>query len=542
SQAADWGPADEDKVEEALTGQFPLGSDEELKLIHVFIIANRIISQNIRYGMTDLTTAQFRLANDFLTVLNESLHGQLPNLDALLDSPGPQGSRLSDAQPAANPELNNINEQFFIPQTALQELTQNALDEMQKGLKGDGSSLKMIGSTVRKPTGKETGEVLSYDFGGTNARALKVRLNGNGILNDEDIQLNEKNIPESLKTSTVGELYDFIAGQIEDLGLDPEQAYYLGFSFAFPVDENGNLIRWVKEFDIPELVGKSVTQPLYEALARRGITNITLVGPVNDTVSTLAASSYGNTAASLGVIAGTGHNIAAWVDGTAVNFESGAFDAFLTSSMNTETDIDRMIDANSENTGINRFEKMMSGKYFGEIVRLNLQQLASEGKIFGGVLPKGLSDLWSLETVDASVIFAGDQTDDLKNIREYLTDKGVVSVTLQDAELVRDLTVLLAERSARLLAAMISAGIYLNDPFVQEEHFVAIDGSLYEKFPSYRIYLERALIDIMGTSKAKKIKIFLQADASGVGAALIAASAMNDASSESDDSGARLAE
>ena len=47
----------------------------------------------------------------------------------------------------------------------------------------------------------------------------------------------------------------------------------LGFCFSFPVDQTerdaGTLIKWVKGFDNPEVVGKDVVQLLRDALHRQ---------------------------------------------------------------------------------------------------------------------------------------------------------------------------------------------------------------------------------------------------------------------------------
>ena len=45
-----------------------------------------------------------------------------------------------------------------------------------------------------------------------------------------------------------------------------------------------------------------------------------------------------------------------------------------------------------------RYEKMISGMYLGEIVRLILVKMAGAGKLFGGNVSESLKTPWKFET------------------------------------------------------------------------------------------------------------------------------------------------
>ena len=48
------------------------------------------------------------------------------------------------------------------------------------------------------------------------------------------------------------------------------------------------------------------------------------------------------------------------------------------------TSYDRALDEATHNAGRQRFEKMLSGMYLGELVRITLEVLARDGALFGG--------------------------------------------------------------------------------------------------------------------------------------------------------------
>ena len=74
-----------------------------------------------------------------------------------------------------------IIEEFKVDGTRLHEVAADFRYDLRKGLENpDESSLRMLKSYVGLPTGEETGEYLALDFGGTNVRVLRIRLDGHG--------------------------------------------------------------------------------------------------------------------------------------------------------------------------------------------------------------------------------------------------------------------------------------------------------------------------------------------------------------------------
>ena len=75
----------------------------------------------------------------------------------------------------------SVLSEFEATPEMLREVATNFRQDLQMGLKNpDNSSLRMLKSYVGLPSGKETGEFLALDFGGTNVRVLRIKLKGDG--------------------------------------------------------------------------------------------------------------------------------------------------------------------------------------------------------------------------------------------------------------------------------------------------------------------------------------------------------------------------
>ena len=272
-----------------------------------------------------------------------------------------------------------------------------------------GSSLVDCRPPTKLPLTRAQGLYLAVDLGGTNFRVCSIHLNG-----DTTFALTQSKvaIPRELMVATdPAELFGFLAAQIEkflqthhtehfettrrrrrtasgDSGYRDEEIFQLGFTFSFPVDQrginSGTLIRWTKGFDIRAAVGQDVCALLQKEIDTRGLP-VRVAALVNDTVGTLMARAYtspGKARALLGAIFGTGTN-GAYVERRArvtkmdqgaangagaggadtaemiINCEWGSFDNGL--AVLPDTAFDRALDAESNNPGVQMFEKRVSG-------------------------------------------------------------------------------------------------------------------------------------------------------------------------------------
>jgi len=126
----------------------------------------------------------------------------------------------------------------------------------------------------------------------------------------------------------------------------------------------------------------------------------------------------------------------------------------------------------------------------------------------------------SLQTKAMSDI-ESDQSPELDVVNASLSYYGITKSTLEERKFVKSIIHLVAARSAALSATQIVACLKQmnkeNKPVV-----IAIDGSVFEKYPGYQRMMETYL---EGLLKHSHVRLVLASDGSGVGAAL--ASYMN---------------
>lgn len=179
-----------------------------------------------------------------------------------------------------------------------------------------------------------------------------------------------------------------------------------------------------------------------------------------------------------------------------------------------------------------RIEKLMSGLYLGEVVRRLLVRLVEKHALLGrNILHHGLHDaIHKLTTAHVAEIH-GDTTPTLATTRRIVFEVfGIVSMSTQACRLVQQLCELACIRSARLLATCIAALLREigRDGVDSPRTVIGIDGSMYEKYPQFKIEVARALDELLGTEVAGKTVLKLTRDGSSLGAAALAAAAVRE--------------
>ncbi|KAL9274590.1 Hexokinase-1-like protein [Drosera capensis] len=454
---------------------------------------------------------------------------------------------------AAMAILDDVERKSDAQLSKLRQIADAMAVEMHAGLASEGGSkLKMLISFVDKlPTGDEKGVFYALDLGGTNFRVMRVKLGGKELRVVKQ-ETAEVSIPSELMVGTSEQLFDFIAEAVakfvateeEDLRPEPDRKRELGFTFSFPVKQtslaSGDLIRWTKGFSIPDTVGKDVVAELTSALQRKGI-DLRVAALVNDTVGTLAGGRYDSPNVIAAVILGTGTN-AAYVERVqaipkwhgpipksgemVINMEWGNF----RSAHLPFTEYDAALDAESLNPGEQIYEKMVSGMYLGEIVRIVLYRMADEAAFFGDTVPEKLKVPFILRTPDMSSMHH-DSSPDLKVVATKLKDiLGITNTSLKTRKAIVRLCDVVSTRGARIAAAGIFGIIKklgkdtIKDGEKNQKAIIALDGGLYEHYKEYRECMESTLNELLGEEVANTICIEHFNDGSGIGAALLAAS------------------
>ena len=435
---------------------------------------------------------------------------------------------------AADPFLEELEQSFALPDGALKAVRRAFQEEMQRGLSGEPSSLKMLPTFIDRASGRERGRFIALDLGGTNFRVLRVELLGGGTVRVAGI--GKYVIPEAAMRGTGDELFGFIARSIaqflNDNRIDAEAKFRLGFTFSFPIDQSGitsgKLIKWTKGFSASGVEGADVVVLLSKALRQVGLNDIDIAALANDTVGTLMAQSYEEPDCDVGIIFGTGTNACyrekvpnikkmkpAVQSGEhmIINIEWGDF------SQLRVTDYDRQLDRATNNPGRQWIKKMISGMYLGEIARLILERMIEEGILFAHSSARLKAG--DFETRHISLA-ESDRSDDLANIEECLEALGLSDSSYDDRAAVAAVCRVVSTRAARLAAAAISAIVTWMDPELSRKHTIAIDGSLYEKHPHFRQRIVDTLEDLHGDA-SRQIELTHAKDGSGIGVAVAAA-------------------
>jgi hexokinase len=359
------------------------------------------------------------------------------------------------------------------------------------GLQDPESTSTQIPSFVTKiPTGSEKGIYLAADLGGTNFRVSIVELHGDSTYN---VKQSKVAIPSDLLVTEswkplfaflANHIYNFLRANDPDInslnGKSRNDLRRLGFTFSFTVHQTsintGTLIRWDKGFDIPSAIGRDPCQMLQEELdVLRAPVLVTAL--VNDSVATYMAQQYvcGGHAV-LGGIFGTGTNGAYLEDMAAagevqgsektappsppnsvvINTEWGSFDDHAHLLPTVQYDLD--LDQNSLHPGEQRYEKLLSGMYLGELFRRAV--LAAYEHDFRHLAIRTSSPLfqpWQISTSLLSLL-AGDSSEDYAASQEVLQSAfELESLTTEEVQGMRMIATAVSKRAARLAGIAISA-------------------------------------------------------------------------------------
>uniref|UniRef100_A0A8C2XE96 Phosphotransferase n=1 Tax=Cyclopterus lumpus TaxID=8103 RepID=A0A8C2XE96_CYCLU len=432
-------------------------------------------------------------------------------------------------------------EPFHLSVEKLREVSARLRKDLVRGLGKHShhkAPVKMLPTFVRAtPDGTEKGDFLALDLGGTNFRVLHVR-----VVEEEQKVLKMDSqicaIPKEMMLGPGVQLFDHIAACLNDFLVSQNlkgQTLPLGFTFSFPCEQKeidkSILIRWTKGFNCSGVEGEDVVKLLKEAIHRRGDYDIGSVAMVNDTVGTMMSCGYRDQSCEIGMIIGTGTNACYMeeiknvrrVEGEdgrmCINTEWGGFgDDGCLKDIRTEFDV--VVDETSINPGIHNFEKMISGMYLGEIVRLLLVRLTENKLLFEGRTSEALLTPDAFETKFMSEIEERDGG--LENTQNILTELGLKWDSV-DSRIVRLVCNAVSSRSARLCGAALATlanRIRVNRRLDHLKTTVGVDGTVYKKHPNFSEEL-RATVRLLAPDC--DITFLVSEDGSGKGAAMVTA-------------------
>ncbi|RVX74586.1 hypothetical protein B0A52_01712 [Exophiala mesophila] len=278
------------------------------------------------------------------------------------------------------------------------------------------------------PTGQEKGTFIALDVGGSTFRIALVELRGRHTEGGSPMvikHITSFKIDDSIRRLPSTQFFDWMASNIDGiLHLDKDlsssdQIIPMGLAWSFPVEQTshrgGKIQGMGKGFACHEdTLGKDLGQLLESACTRRHL-KVRVDAILNDSSATLLSQAYIDPATSMGLILGTGTNIAAYLPVAAMGRSKfGSRDpswfrkaervitntevSMFGKSILPETRWDEILNKQHPLPDFQPLEYMVSGRYLGEIFRLIVVEAVETGELFSGVLPKSLRQSYSLDT------------------------------------------------------------------------------------------------------------------------------------------------
>lgn len=388
-----------------------------------------------------------------------------------------------------------IREQFNIENESIPAIADHFSDELEQALHGQDSSLHVLPSFLSAPSGMEKGRYIAIDLGGSNIRVMEVMLLGQGryqVLGQVSKPLRDPGGSYDLTAADTSgeELFGFIGALAARIVRDA-LPFRLGFTFSYPMKQEGlskaRLLRWTKEIKIQHAIGKDIGEMLCSGLRRHGLGEVGPVPILNDTVATFLTGCYQEAAVCAGSICGTGHNTcylaperktAAGRD-MIVDLEAGNF------SVLDSNQYDCMLDQNTEDTGRQRLEKMVAGKYLGELFRLVMQDLAQKG-VSPGALKIGAA--WHQPYSIGSEVLCWLQApgkEEEKKLHSWMEKQGRSRDIEEELALLRDISTVILDRAMKLIAATYIALLQRMPSRDQYRRVIAVDGAVFHHIPGF---------------------------------------------------------
>lgn len=413
----------------------------------------------------------------------------------------------------------------------------------------------------------EEGKFLALDLGGTNFRVILVELDAGNFHMDNQVF----SLSQELMHGPGDQLFDYIAECLHKFVLERNLTSHrlpLGFTFSFPIQQDSlvhaRLVSWTKGFKCSGVEGKDVVALLREAIERKPGLDIEVMAVVNDTTGTLISCAFKNRECRIGLIVGTGTNACYMEDvnnvqcmlpaedngqprpeqhSTVINTEWGAFgDNGMLDFVRNRWDAE--IDRQSLNVGRQKFEKMISGLYIGEICRLIMNDLALNERILfqpvegpqmadqenlcladsfklkerTRILTEGnLTKRFAFETRYASQV-ESDPIDVYEQTRKAIKEAfGIDWASDQDCAIVKMICSRVSTRAAHLVSAAVAC---LLNKMARPYTVVGVDGSMFRYHPHFHSIMAKKTKEL--TRPDYKFQLMFSEDGSGRGAAIVA--------------------
>lgn len=376
----------------------------------------------------------------------------------------------------------------------LEEQLPMFLEEMEKGLAGEDSSMLMIPTYLQpKEDLARDHEIICADMGGTNLRICAAHFNKDGEFVMSDVsRYIMPGVEEELDADTFFQTLATLIAPYCSISKD------LVISFAYRTkvtpDIDGEIVEITKEVKVNGSPGKLIAKEMKAAFESIGIPDMNII-VINDSVAVSVAGrgdhlgeGFGT---STGTILGTGSN-SCYIEENANITKVPGLPADGTMVINTEAgsynrmprgELDILFDENTLNPGIGISEKMTSGGYIGPFTELALRTAAEEG-VFNTDALQDMEE-GSLTTADVDAFLR----DGSGRLAQYMTNE-------EDAAAAREILQAIIDRAAKLVALQM-AGCAVKGHKTNNRALLTIEGSMYTKMNGMREAVQGYLIPFL---------------------------------------------
>lgn len=394
----------------------------------------------------------------------------------------------------------------------LTEYTKAFLAAMERGLESAQDTVPMIptylSADAELPSGRKAAVI---DAGGTNFRTALAGFGSGGAVLE---RVDKHSMPGAEEPADWEDFISHVADCVMPLMEETED---IGFCFSYPAevteDIDSRILSLTKQVQISGSEGRLLGAELRKTLAGRGV-RVGKIVVLNDTPATLLggmsmvkSSDYGGF---IGMVAGTGFNACCMLPRERIskarfdaggkmliNLEAGSFDGF------PRGDFDLEMDRDLPDTGHYTGEKMISGRYLGQLCMYVLKQAAREG-LFSDRATESILKMTEVSTPTIDKWGSG-------RFPKGFTSEDKVNLVYIINELF--------ERSARCMACCLCAMLMLTGEGTDKPVCIAVDGSLFCKSRLLRAELEKFMDIYAGEIMGRRYEFVTGGDMSLLGAA-----------------------
>lgn len=411
-----------------------------------------------------------------------------------------------------------------------------SIDKLQGITKGvyenindiDNTQLPMARTFLYQDTEIKAGNYLAIDWGGTNLRIIEIEIDEAGdfeVSSMKEFRFNEKH-----KTGEE-DPFEFIVDKIKTFKIDPEKDYKIGFTFSQPVVQlnlrDSYVEEWVKGWSLEKYTNRNIPDVFEEKLQSAELKNVDLGLVVGD----MAAVHVFDKQTDIAMIVGTGYDFSVIDDnGEIINTEVAAYE--LDKSLLNQ--YDKLMYDNVLPYKSRALEKMTSGAYLPKLFGLCMKDLRNTGKFLSHDNSVTIFDNYDYtnddqtDSIYVKLISLLEREGSIEDLRDDVSAiEGLKGITFNNIDLnyMRSAANSISKRAGRLIGATLFAAISQIDE-KQDEIVIGVDGSLYEKHPKLRFYIDHTIEELYraaGNIEHPNIVFNMQKDASGLGAAIAAA-------------------